>query len=143
MKKIASAAFVFALLGTAAAFADAHDDRVAVMRSNAGTAKTLGGLVANFDAAAVRAQGQILVDNGNKIKALFGPGTDQNDPGASPAIWTDAAGFQAIADKFITDATAVMNAADGPALKAALTTLQGNCGACHKQYRIQAPPRPQ
>jgi cytochrome c556 len=143
MKKVASAAFVFALLGTAAAYADAHDDRVAVMRSNAGAAKTLGGLVTNFDAAAVKAQGQILVDNGHKIMALFAAGTDQADPGAAPAIWTDAAGFQAIANKFVTDATAVMNAADGPALKAALTTLQGNCGACHKTYRIQAPPRPQ
>jgi cytochrome c556 len=91
----------------------------------------------------VKAQGQILVDNGHKIMALFAAGTDQADPGAAPAIWTDAAGFQAIANKFVTDATAVMNAADGPALKAALTTLQGNCGACHKTYRIQAPPRPQ
>ena len=140
MKKIASTTLLFAFLGTAAALAQtAHDDRVAVMRSNAGTAKALGGLVANFDAAAVKAQGQVLVDNGNKIKALWAAGTDQTDPHASPRIWTEAAGFTAIADKFVTDATAVMNAADGPSLKAALTTLQGNCGACHKQYRVQAP----
>lgn len=140
MKKVASAAFVFALLGTVAAFAQtAHDDRVAVMRSNAATTKALGGLVDNFDAAAVKAQGQTLVDNGNKTKALWAAGTDQSDPHASPKIWTEAAGFQAIADKFIADATAVTNAADGPSLKAALTTLQSNCGGCHKQYRVKPP----
>ena len=141
MKKVASAAFVFALLGTAAAFAAAHDDRVAVMRANNGAVMALRPLVAAYDAAAVKAQGQILVDNAAKIKAAFAAGTDQNDPGAAPAIWTDAAGFNAAATKFGVDATAVMNAADGPALQAALTTLQGDCGGCHRTYRI-TPPRP-
>ena len=42
-------------------------------------------------------------------------------------IWTDAAGFQAAANKFTVDATAVMNAADGPALQAAITTLHAFC----------------
>lgn len=142
MKNVASAAFVFVLLGTAAAYAAAHDDRVAVMQANGRASGALRPLVAAFDAAAVKAQGQILVDNGHKIMALFAAGTDQADPGAAPAIWTDAAGFQAAANKFVTDATAVMNAADGPALQVALTTLQGDCGGCHRTYRIQAP-RPQ
>jgi cytochrome c556 len=139
MKKVAAATFVFALLGTAAAFAAAHDDRVAVMRANNGAMMALRPLVANFDAAAVKAQGQILVDNAGKIKAAFAAGTDQNDPGAAPAIWTDAAGFNAAATKFGVDAAAVMNAADGPALQAAMTALQGDCGGCHRTYRIQAP----
>lgn len=139
MKKVASAAFVFALLGTAAAFAQGHSERSALMQSNAATAKQLGGQVASFDAATVKTLGQTLVDNGNKMKTLWGPGTDQADPHSSPRIWSEAAGFQAIADKFVTDATAVMNAADGPSLKAAMTTLQSNCGGCHKQYRVQAP----
>ena len=142
MKKVASAAFVFALLGTAAAYAAAHDDRVAVMQANGRASGALRPLVAAYDAAAVKAQGQILVDNAAKIKAAFAAGTDQNDPGAAPAIWTDAAGFNAAATKFGVDATAVMNAADGPALQAALTTLQGDCGGCHRTYRIQAPRPP-
>lgn len=142
MKKVASAAFVFALLGTVAAFAQGHSERSALMQSNAATAKQLGGQVAAFDAAAVKALGQTLVDNGNRMKTLWAAGTDQADPHSSPRIWTEAAGFTAIADKFVTDATAVMNAADGPALKAAMTTLQSNCGGCHKQYRVQAAPPP-
>src|SRR5205809_322987 len=63
MKKVASAAFVFALLGTAAAFAAAHDDRVAVMRANNGAVMALRPLVAAYDGAAVKAQGQLLVDH--------------------------------------------------------------------------------
>src|SRR3954462_11095942 len=93
MKKVASAAFVFALLGTAAAFAAAHDDRVAMMRANNGAVMGPRPLDAAYDAAAVKAQGQILVDNGHKVMAAFAAGTEQNDPGAAPSIWTDAAGF--------------------------------------------------
>jgi cytochrome c556 len=139
MKKIASTTLLFAVLGTAAAFADAHGDRQAVMRANGGAQRALAPLVAAYDAAAVKAQGQILVDNAAKIKAAFAPGTDQADPGASPAIWTDAAGFNAAADKFAIDAAAVMAATDGPSLQAALTAVNGDCGGCHRSYRIQAP----
>ncbi|MBV9548333.1 MAG: hypothetical protein JO256_01510, partial [Alphaproteobacteria bacterium] len=60
MKKIASTSLLFALLGTAAAFAAAHDDRVAVMRANNGAMMALRPLVANFDAAAAKTQGQVL-----------------------------------------------------------------------------------
>jgi len=130
---------LFAALGTVAAFAAAHDDRVAVMRANGGATRALNGAVANFDAAVVKAQGQVLVDNAAKIKAAFAPGTDQNDPGAAPAIWTDAAGFNAAADKFAADAAKVLAATDGPSLQAALTAVNGDCGGCHRTYRIQAP----
>jgi len=142
MKKIATTTLLFAVLGTVAAFAAAHDDRVAVMRANGAAAGALRPLVANFDAAAVKTQGQILVDNAAKTKALFAAGTDQADPGASPAIWTDAAGFNAAADKFATDAAAVSAATDGPSLQAALTAVNGDCGGCHRTYRVQAPRPP-
>jgi len=140
MKKIACTALLLAL-GTAAAFAAAHDDRVAVMRANNGAVMALRPLVANFDAAAAKTQGQVLVDNAGKIKAAFAPGSDTNDPGAAPAIWTDQAGFNAAADKFGADAMKVRDAADGPGLQAAVMALQGDCGGCHRTYRI-TPPRP-
>jgi cytochrome c556 len=130
---------LFAVLGTAGAFAAAHDDRVAAMRANGAATRALNGAVANFDAALVKTQGQVLVDNAAKIKAAFAPGTDQNDPGAAPAIWTDAAGFNAAADKFAADAAKVLAATDGPSLQAALTAVNGDCGGCHRAYRIQAP----
>ena len=54
MKKTICLTLAFALAGSAAALAQGHSERAAVMQSNAATAKQLGGLVANFDAAAVR-----------------------------------------------------------------------------------------
>lgn len=141
MKKIASTTLLFALLGTAAAFAAAHDDRVAIMRANNGAVMALRPLVANFDAAAAKTQSQVLVGNAGKIKAAFAAGTDTNDPGAAPAIWTDAAGFNAAADKFGADAAAIGAATDGPSLQAAVMALQGDCGGCHRTYRV-TPPRP-
>jgi cytochrome c556 len=142
MKKLVSTIAVFAVLGTAAAWAQTHADREAIMRANNPIMMALRPLVAAYDGAAVKAQGAALVANATKLKAAFGPNSDKNDPAANPAIWTDAAAFNAAADKFIVDATAVQNAADGPALQVALTAVQGDCGGCHKQFRIQAPPRP-
>jgi len=142
MKKIASTTLLFALLGTAAAFAAAHDDRVAVMRANGAATGALRGQVAAFDATVVKTQGQILVDNAAKIKAAFAPGTDTNDPGALPAVWSDAAGFTAAANKFATDAAAVAAATDGPSLQVALMAVNGDCGGCHRTYRAPPAPRP-
>ncbi len=141
MKTFASAALVLALLGTAAYAQDINAERAAVMRSNGAATAALRPLTTNFDAAAVKAQAAILAANGAKIAALFAPGTDQNHPQASPAIWTDAAGFKAAADKFTADANALMTVSDGAGLTTALATLQSNCAGCHKAYRI-TPPRP-
>jgi len=142
MKKILSTSLLFAVLGTAAAFADAHSDREAVMRANGGAVRALNGAVANFDAAVVKAQGQVLVDNAAKIKTLYAPGTDQNDPDALPAIWTDAAGFSAAADKFAADAAKVGAATDGPSLQAAIAAVNADCGGCHRAFRKPPAPRP-
>lgn len=147
MKRIASTTLLLAVLGTGAALADAHSDREAVMRANGGAVRTLNGLVANFDVAAVKTQGQVLVDSAAKIKAAFAPGTDQNDPGALPAVWTDSAGFAAAADKFGADAQKVLAATDGPSLQTALAAVNADCGGCHRSYRTppaprQAPPAP-
>jgi len=78
------------------------------------------------------------VGNAAKIKAAFAPGTDTNDPGAAPAIWTDAAAFNAAADKFAADAANIGAATDGPSLQATVMALQGDCGGCHRTYRRHA-----
>ena len=143
MKRVASAVLLFAVLGVAAASAqDINADRAAVMRANGAGVAALRALTTNFDAAAVKVQAAILAGNGAKIAALFAPGTDQTNPQASPAIWTDAAGFKVAADKFTADANALMTVSDGAGLTAALATLQSNCAGCHMSYRVAAPPRP-
>jgi cytochrome c556 len=139
MKKTAAALLLG--LGIVAAWADVHEDREGVMHANGAALKALGaaGSAASFDAAAVKTPSQTLIDNAAKIPALFAPGTENADTGASPAIWTDQAGFKAAAAKLGTDAAALQTATDQASFAAALKTVQGDCGGCHKAYRTPKP----
>ena len=143
MKKTVITA-IFAVLGAAAAIADTHEDREAVMKANGGALRALGeaGKAATFDPAAVKAPAQTLIDNAAKIPGLFAPGTENVDAAALPAIWTDQAGFKASAAKLGTDAKALQAATDGATFAAALKTVQGDCGACHTAYRAKPAPKP-
>ena len=142
MKNAVCAVLALLLASGVAGAQDINAERAAVMRANGQAVAALRPLTANFDAAAVKAQADILAANGQKIAALFAPGTDQSHPQASPAIWSDAAGFKAAADKFTADANALAAVSDGAGLTTALAALQSNCGGCHKAYRIQPPPKP-
>jgi len=123
--------------GATAAFADAHGDRQALMRANNAAITAIDDLVTGaLKLPEAKKQGQILIDNGARITALFAPGTDQNDPGIKPVLWTDAAGFAAANDKFIADARTVLTAPDRIALAHALVTVQADCAACHRTYRV-------
>jgi cytochrome c556 len=143
MKKTVAVVF-FAVLGVAAAIADTHDDRSATMKANGGALKALGdaGKATPFDPAAAKAPAQTLIDNAAKIPGLFAPGTENADPAALPAIWTDQAGFAAAASKLGTDAKALQAATDGATFATALKTVQGDCGACHNAYRAKPAPKP-
>lgn len=123
------------------AWADAHANRQAVMRANSAAYNALDALVVGIlDPAAVKTQAQILIDNGARIATLFGPDTDQNDPGAQKTIWTDAAGFKAANDKFIAEAKGFLTAPDRIAMAHALVSVQAACAACHGKYRVMPPP---
>ena len=142
MSKVLPATLVLALLGTAAlaqapAMSPAKQEREALMRANNGAMRALMPLVASFDAAAAKAQGQILMDNGGKMAAQYAAGTDQNDTGVQPVTWTDAAGFKAAADKFTADAAMIGAATDGPGLQAAIQAVNADCNGCHRIYRAQ------
>lgn len=139
--KTAIAVVIFAALGVVAAVADTHEDREALMKANGGALKALSAVAAapTFDAAAAKAPAQTLIDNAAKTPSLFAPGTENADTGASPAIWTDQAGFKAAAAKLGTDATALQAATDQASFAAALKTVQGDCGGCHKAYRAPKP----
>jgi cytochrome c556 len=146
VKKIVIAGLILAAFGSAAAIADIHEDREAVMKQNGAALKALSGLIAAtpFDAAAAKAQTQILIDNAAKTPALFGPGSENADQAALPTVWSDATGFKTAAAKLGTDAAAAQAATDGLALAAAIKTVQGDCGACHTTYRAprKAAPAP-
>jgi cytochrome c556 len=146
VKKIVIAGLILAAFGTAAAIADIHEDRESVMKSNGAALKALSGIIAAtpFDAAAAKAQTQILIDNSAKIPGLFAPGSENADQSALPTVWSDAAGFKAASAKLGTDAAAAQAATDGTTLAAAIKTVQTDCGACHTAYRAprKAAPAP-
>jgi cytochrome c556 len=121
--------------------ADAHGDRQAVMRANSAAINAIDALVIGaLFPDKVKAQAQILIDNGARITTLFGPGTDQNDPGALPVIWTDQVGFKAADEKFIADARAFLGTDDRVDFARALKAVQADCAACHRTYRLMPPP---
>jgi cytochrome c556 len=145
MRKPAVIAALLAMLGMAAALgvaaADDHADRQALMRANNAAVTAMDGIIIGvLRPEAIKAQAQILIDNGGKIPALFAPATDHNDPAILPALWTDQAGFKAAADKMVADARVLLQpSTDRLALVKALAVVQADCAACHKAYRVAAP----
>lgn len=143
MRKLILAISMLAFAGSTA-FADQILDRQALMKERG---KIVGGLSKvvkgeqPFDAAEVLAALQALQANAEKfdVEALFPAGSDSGDTTASPKIWKDMAGFKAAEDKYLADVKAVNAAApaDVDALKAQLGKLGGDCGACHKAFRVK------
>lgn len=143
MRKLILAISALALAGTAA-LADPIADRRAVMKENG---KHVGVLVkmvegeAPFDAAAVLAALTALNDNVQKIDvaASFPAGSDKGDTFASPKIWEDMAGFQAMVDKFkaVSAAAVAAPAQDLEALKQQVGTIGHTCAGCHETFRLK------
>jgi cytochrome c556 len=141
MKKIVIA-LALAAVGATAAFAGPIEDRQAIMKQLAGPMRT--GLMMSqgkepFTPAAAKAAMDQVVAHGEKFMTLFPAGTANGGAvktGASPAIWSDAAGFKAAGLKFVTDAKAAGAAADQAAFAAAYKVVQSDCGGCHKAYRV-------
>ncbi len=141
MKKIVTA-LVLATLGATAAFAGPIEDRQAIMKSMAGPMKDATALsrgTTPYTQAAAKAAMDQLAEHGEKFMTLFPAGTATGGAvktGAAPTIWSDAAGFKATGMKFVADAKAAGAAADQAAFAAAFRNVTGDCGACHKTYRV-------
>lgn len=158
MKKFAAVTAALAVLGTVAALAQqaapppapaapaapapppsaARISRQALMRSNQQTVTQINEIVIGImDPAGLKTRLQTLAENGKKIQAAFAPGTDQNDQGAKPEVWTNAAGFKAANDKFIAAIPKVVaSIPDRVKLAEAMRDLQAECGACHTTFRV-------
>lgn len=143
MKKFALAALAVATIGVTAAFAGPIEDRQALMKSFAPSLKDATALsrgTTPFTPAAAKAAMDPLVAAADKIPGMFPKGSDTGatKTTAAPAIWSDAAGFKAVAMKFGADAKAASAATDQTAFAAALKNVQADCGGCHKTYRVAA-----
>ncbi len=79
-----------------------------------------------------------IAEHAPKIKTLFPPGSDGPGSRALPAVWSDRAGFERVADAFTQRAEALVAAAQGTdqrALAQAFEATGQACGACHRPYR--------
>ncbi|BCP52757.1 hypothetical protein K32_13740 [Kaistia sp. 32K] len=142
--KIILAGLVLTLGATGLAHAadDVIAERQALMKANAAAAKTIFEMVqgkTDYDAAAAQAAFEKLAVDMKSFPSLFPEGSDQGKTTASPAIWQDKAGFEAIAVKLGADATAGAAAAAGglDAIKASAGAVGGSCQSCHEKFRVK------
>lgn len=88
------------------------------------------------------APARAIAEHAPRIKGMFPPGSDTGQPTrALPAIWSDRAGFDRVADGFVTQANALLAAAesgDATRLANALQATGQACGVCHRPYRAPA-----
>ena len=135
---LASMSLSLALAGSAFA-GDVTADRQTVMK-NVGAATGMGAKMLKgeieFSAAAANLVLRTMNTAALGYGHLFPEGSESgNDTEASPAIWSDRAGFDAAVAKFVSDTSA--NVSDMDSFKAAFGAATANCGACHKAYRVK------
>jgi cytochrome c556 len=138
------AAAVVVAVGSSLAFAQstAIGQRKELMKS-AGAAAKEGGAMARgeaaFDLAKAQAALKTYANVAAKVAALF---PDDSKTGgettAAPAIWEKKAEFTALLAKWGSDAAAAAAAAkDEASFKTEWPKVMGNCGACHKAFRVE------
>ena len=128
----------FELFVATASFASSSviDDRQKLMKANDASMKEAVPMLkgeAPFDLTKVQVALKTYVDGMATFLTLF-PVDSQTggDTSASPKIWSDAAGFATVNEKF---AGAIKAASDGikdeASFKSAFPDLLKNCGPCH------------
>ena len=138
---LALAALSIVLVGTAFGEDDPIVARQLLMKANGAASRVGFDMVKGttpFDATAAAAAMKTLASDLEQFPTLFPAGSDQGDTKASPSIWENMDDFKALAAKLVTDAKAAADAAAaGPdAFKTAFGAVGGDCGACHKKYRM-------
>ena len=139
---LAGLALTLGAVGIAHGADDVIAQRQALMKDNAGAAKTIFQMVQGktpYDAAAAQAAFEKIAADIKKFPSLFPAGSDQGKTTASPAIWQDKAAFEALAAKMATDAAAGAAAAPNglDAIKASADAVGGSCQSCHEKFRIK------
>ena len=129
-------------MGLAHGADDVIAQRQALMKANGAAAKTIVQMAQGkqpYDAAAAQAAFEKIAADMKVFPTLFPAGSDQGKTTASPAIWQDKAGFDAIAAKLEADATAGAAAAPNglDAIKASAAAVGGSCQSCHEKFRVK------
>ncbi|SHL61729.1 c-type cytochrome [Roseibium suaedae] len=147
MKKFVAAALCVCLTASAAfAAGDAITTRKTIMDSVAAAAGLGGGMMKGeiaYTPAAGKAAIMSMAAASHSFGAFFPEGSEAGDTTAAPAIWSDAAGFEAALAKFAAASDAAVQASgkDGPAdvdaFKAAFGPIMANCKSCHETFRVK------
>lgn len=104
----------------------------------------VGGIKAAIDAgqapASQRNATRGLARWAHTLPQLFPEGTDpaSTDSGATPAVWTDRAGFDAKAAEFAAAADRLAELSEGEdaaAFTAQWAVVRGGCQSCHAMYK--------
>ncbi|WP_029375464.1 c-type cytochrome [Oceanicola sp. S124] len=150
MKPRTAAIVAVIALGTAAltpmtplAHAEASNpavkERIALMGEIRGNFAVIGGMAqgrVDFDAAKAEEAQAALAAAAAMIPEKFEPQETDPESEASPAIWEDWDQFTAIAAQLEQAALALdVSSLDG--IKAGFGSVGGNCGACHKAFRVE------
>jgi cytochrome c556 len=121
--------------------ADAIKERRALMKGNGEATKPIVPILkgqAPFDLAAVQKALKAYMNAAEKMPALFPPDSKTGDTHALPAIWDDAADFDARFKKLGDDAKAALaRVKDEASFKAVMPDFYKNCGGCHEKHRAK------
>ncbi len=97
-------------------------------------------VAANATAASLLDQVKEMDDRAKLIKGYFPPGTETGDTKARPEIWSNRAGFDAAADRYIGEFNKLLviaQAGDTAAFGPQYETAAATCGACHRDFRAR------
>jgi cytochrome c556 len=138
---LALAALSIVFVGAAFGEDDPILARQLLMKANNAASKVAFEMVKGttpFDAAKAAEAMKTIASDMETFPTLFPDGSDQGDTKASPTIWENMDDFKALAAKLGADATTAAGAAANglDAFKEAFGTVGGDCGACHKKYRM-------
>ncbi|MGB0505539.1 MAG: c-type cytochrome [Pikeienuella sp.] len=114
-------------------------ERMDGMKAMGAAMKTVGPMAQGkspYEAQAVRDAGRAIEAHAQKMVGLFPKGSDHKPTRALPDVWSNDAGFQAIADKLTQAASAMAaNADDQGALADGFATVAKTCKDCHQVFR--------
>jgi cytochrome c556 len=142
--KLALVAALALAIGGVAQAADGIDPvevRQTAMDLEAGTVAGIKAvLAANGDVRTLEFPGKAIQRWGKTTLTLFPPGSDTGASKASPAIWSDSAGFQKAGLALSTAGEMLATAAkagDATAAAAAYKSIGEACGGCHREYKLK------
>jgi cytochrome c556 len=131
-----------ALAGTAFAQGDVIAERRAGLKRMGEHMQAMKAVVDNRgDVRPLAATVDEMIAWYQSLPGRFPPGSDRGDTRALPAIWTERANFETVANNMVNQLQVLRTAAasgDAAAFATAYGQTGQTCGTCHRPYRAPA-----